>query len=211
MTKSRYENGMPGATDLISLLDKGWIEFWVKSKGFDHCEEVKQDSIGIGKRVHTNLEKYLHHLNGHHGKIEHESDQEETMFANGVEWIQQVGLKPKLIEREGSFYHPTLEINGTPDVVGEIDDKMYIFDWKTDSNPKPGQHERTRELHYKLQGAAYYMGVQDVHGIQVEGMYFVRVAKDLSRTVYFYTKDQLRGHCHTVEILRNVYREIHNK
>ena len=148
---SRYyrRNGeyYPSITYVLGYYPKGkFFEDWLKKVGHT-ADYIVKKAAEEGTQVHEMIEEYLNgaELNflGPHGKPMYHPNVWQ-MFLRFVEWWEE--YKPTLIETEVHLFSDTLKVAGTCDLVCEIDDELWIIDFKTSN------HLQTT---YDLQTAVY--------------------------------------------------------
>lgn len=102
---------VPGATSIVSLLDKPYLVNWANKlglKGID-VKEYKSESKRVGILIHSMLEGYLERKDiDVEDYTDEELDKAEKSFMKYVEWqrdhtIQPIYLEHKLISEEYKF------------------------------------------------------------------------------------------------------------
>lgn len=157
---SRYyrRNGKyyPSVTYVLSAYPKGkHFENWLKQMGTSADYVVKQ-AAQEGTQVHEMIEEYfegkeLTFLNSL-GNPTYNPDVWQ-MFLRFVDFWET--YNPKLIETEVHLFSDELKVAGTCDLVCEIDDKLWIIDFKTSN------HLQTT---YDLQTAVYAKCYEECYG-----------------------------------------------
>ena len=157
---SRYyrRNGKyyPSITYVLSAYPKGkHFENWLKQMGTSADYIVKQAGQE-GTQVHEMIEAYL---NGEElnflnslGNPAYNPDVWQ-MFLRFVDFWET--YNPKLIETEVHLFSDELKVAGTCDMVCEIDDKLWVIDFKTSN------HLQTT---YDLQTAVYAKCYEECYG-----------------------------------------------
>jgi hypothetical protein len=157
---SRYyrRNGKyyPSITYVLSAYPKGkHFENWLKQMGTSADYIVKQAGQE-GTQVHEMIEAYL---NGEElnflnslGNPAYNPDVWQ-MFLRFVDFWET--YNPKLIETEVHLFSDELKVAGTCDMVCEIDDKLWVIDFKTSN------HLQTT---YDLQTAIYAKCYEECYG-----------------------------------------------
>lgn len=157
---SRYyrRNGKyyPSITYVLSAYPKGkHFENWLKQMGTSADYIVKQ-AAQEGTQVHEMIEDYLNgkELNflNSLGNPAYNPDVWQ-MFLRFVDFWET--YDPKLIETEVHLFSDELKVAGTCDLVCEIDDKLWIIDFKTSN------HLQTT---YDLQTAVYAKCYEECYG-----------------------------------------------
>ncbi len=161
---SRYykRNGKyyPSITHVLSYYPKGkYFEDWLKKVGYS-SEHIVKKAGEEGTQVHSLIEDYLE------GRPTYFLNKDKTpkyptevwlMFLHFVEFWET--YKPTLLETEVHLFSDELEIAGTCDLVCEIDDKIWIIDYKTSNHI---------HLTYDIQTAFYKKSYEECFGKQVE-------------------------------------------
>jgi len=157
---SRYyrRNGKyyPSITYVLSAYPKGkHFENWLKQMGTSADYIVKQAGKE-GTQVHEMIEDYLNgkELNflNSLGNPAYNPDVWQ-MFLRFVDFWET--YNPKLIETEVHLFSDELKVAGTCDMVCEIDDKLWVIDFKTSN------HLQTT---YDLQTAVYAKCYEECYG-----------------------------------------------
>ena len=161
---SRYyrRNGQyyPSVTYVLQSYPKGkHFEDWLKKVGYSADWIVKKASEE-GNAVHLMIEKYfkgkeLNYLNEHgYPKMDPHVWQ---MFLKFVDFWET--YQPTLIETEVHLFRDELKVAGTSDLICEIDDVLWIIDFKTSN------HLQTT---YDLQSAIYAKMYEECFGKTAE-------------------------------------------
>ena len=174
---SRYyrRNGeyYPSITYVLNCYPKGkFFQDWLKKVGYSADWIVKKASEE-GTKVHEMIEDYfagteLTYLNKDgYPKMDPLVWQ---MFLRFVDWWET--YNPKLIETEVHIFSDELKVAGTCDMICEIDDELWVIDFKTSN------HLQTT---YDLQGAAYAQCYKECFG------------KEAARVGVLWLKSKSRG------------------
>jgi hypothetical protein len=164
MPDSRYyrRNGeyYPSVTYVLSYYPKGvHFENWLKKVGYA-SEHIIKKAAEEGTQVHEMIEQYL---NGNelsflnkHGYPQYNPDI-WVMFLRFVEFWET--YTPKLIETEIHLFSDELKVAGTCDLVCEIEDELWIIDFKT-----------SNQMHtiYDLQTAVYSQCYKECYNKEVK-------------------------------------------
>jgi len=160
MPDSRYyrRNGAyyPSVTYVLSYYPKGkFFEDWLKKVGYS-SEYIVKKAGEEGTQVHEMIEAYLNgeelnFLNSLGNPAYHPDVWQ--MFLRFVEWWEE--YNPKLIETEVHLFSDELKVAGTCDMVCEIDDELWIVDFKTSNN---------LQTTYDLQTAVYGKCYEECYG-----------------------------------------------
>ena len=142
---SRYyrRNGeyYPSVTYVLGYYPKGkFFEDWLKKVGYSSDYIVKK-AADEGTQVHEMIESYLNNeelrfLSSNSDPLYNPNVWQ--MFLKFVEWWET--YKPTLLETEVHLFSDKLKVAGTCDLVCEIDDELWIVDFKT-SNSIQTTHE----------------------------------------------------------------------
>ena len=165
---SRYyqRNGeyYPSITYVLSYYPKGkHFEDWLKRVGYN-ADYIVQKAGEEGTQVHEMIESYL---NGEELNFLNSSGYPQydpniwQMFLKFVEWWEE--YNPTLIETEVHLFSDELKVAGTCDLVCEIEDELWIIDFKTSNNL-----QTTYDLQTAIYGKCYeecFGKKADRHGI----------------------------------------------
>ncbi len=203
-SKSRYENRDPSVTEILDILEKDWMYWWIKSKGFDECEEVTKESKTIGHKIHKGIERFLK------GKPFSEAseglnNQQILMLSKLTEWCNEQKIKPICIEER--MHSKKYKFNGTADVICTFNGgkTLAIVDWKTDSTPKDKAALRARLTKYRYQAAGYVLLYKEKYGVDITKAIFVRITKDKEPILHTETFTNIRSARSKFLTLRRIY------
>lgn len=177
MPDSRYyrRNGKyyPSITYVLSAYPKGkFFEDWLKKVGYA-SEYIVKKAGEEGTLTHELIEDYLNgkelHFLNNNGYPQHHPDVWQ-MFLRFVDFWEL--YNPKLIETEVHLFSDEIKVAGTCDLVCEIDDELWIIDFKTSN------HLQTT---YDLQTAIYAKCYEECYG------------KTVDRTAVLWLKSSKRG------------------
>lgn len=206
--KARYDNPDPSVTSITDILEKDWIIYWIRSKGFEETDAIKQVSQKIGKKVHRGIELHLKGKPFSQCSKGMDNDQ-KLMLLELIEWCQRKKLVA--IKLEKRMHSEKYKFNGTPDVIGTFNGAktLIIIDWKTDSKPRDKTAERERFAKYKYQAGGYAILYEEKYKVKINKAVFVRISKKLEfNDIYF---DDLKQAKKSFLALRQIYREIKGK
>ena len=152
---SRYyqRNGeyYPSITYVLSYYPKGkFFEDWLKKVGYN-ADYIVKKAGEEGTQVHEMIEEYLegkelNFLNSN-GHPQYDPNVWQ-MFLKFVEWWEE--YNPTLIETEVHLFSDKLKVAGTCDLVCEINDELWIIDFKTSNNL-----QTTYDLQTAIYGECY--------------------------------------------------------
>ena len=182
---SRYyrRNGLyyPSITYVLSYYPKGkFFEDWLKKVGYS-ADWIVRKAGEEGTQVHEMIEDYL---NGKELNFLSSNDNPVynpdvwQMFLKFVEWWEK--YTPTLIETEVHLFSDELKVAGTCDLICEIDDELWLIDFKTSN------HIQTT---YELQTAVYTQCYEECYGKKVEkqGILWLKSSKRKA------AKDKMQG------------------
>ena len=160
MPDSRYyrRNGQyyPSVTYVLGSYPKGkFFDDWLKKVGYS-ADYIVKKAAEEGTQVHEMIEDYLNgkELNflNSLGNPQYNPDVWQ-MFLRFVDFWEE--YTPKLIETEVHLFSAELKVAGTCDMVCEINDELWIVDFKTSN------HLQTT---YDLQTAVYGKCYEECYG-----------------------------------------------
>ena len=164
LPNSRYyrRNGKfyPSITYVLRYYPKGkFFEDWLKKVGYS-ADYIVKKAGEEGTQVHEMIEEYL---NGEEmnflsptGSLLYDPNVWQ-MFLRFVEWWET--YKPTLIETEVHLFSDEWRVAGTCDLVCEINDELWVIDFKT-----------SNQIHttYELQTAVYTKCYEECYEKKVE-------------------------------------------
>ena len=172
-TVTGEEKKLPSVTTVIAQTknkkDKESIERWKAKVGEARAEEIKNEAANRGTAMHKYLEDLIR---GQRSMDLTTTGQEAQRMA---EIIVDRGLNrwSDIYGVEAVLYYPGLYA-GSCDLIGKIDDKVSIIDFKQTNKPK--QREWIGD--YFLQMAAYGMAHDAVYNTAIEQGVILMCSKD---------------------------------
>ena len=162
---------LPSVTTILGKTkDNTFLRDWIKKKGKEEAEKIKQASATRGTSMHKYLENYV--LGKGYEDLTDLGQETKRM----AEKVIEVGLAPVsgFYGSEVTLYYPGLYA-GQTDLVGVHNDKETIIDFKQANRPK--REEWIGD--YKLQAGAYAMAHDHVHGSNIEQAVIMVCTPDL--------------------------------
>ena len=162
---------LPSVTTILGKTkDNTFLRDWIKKKGKEEAEKIKQASATRGTSMHKYLENYV--LGKGYEDLTDLGQETKRM----AEKVIEVGLAPVsgFYGSEVTLYYPGLYA-GQTDLVGIHNDKETIIDFKQANKPK--REEWIED--YKLQAGAYAMAHDHVHGSNIEQAVIMVCTPDL--------------------------------
>ena len=162
---------LPSVTTILGKTkDNTFLRDWIKKKGKEEAEKIKQASATRGTSMHKYLENYV--LGKGYEELTDLGQETKRM----AEKVIEVGLAPVsgFYGSEVTLYYPGLYA-GQTDLVGVHNDKETIIDFKQANRPK--REEWIGD--YKLQAGAYAMAHDHVHGSNIEQAVIMVCTPDL--------------------------------
>ena len=162
---------LPSVTTILGKTkDNTFLRDWIKKKGKEEAEKIKQASATRGTSMHKYLENYV--LGKGYEDLTDLGQETKRM----AEKVIEGGLAPVsgFYGSEVTLYYPGLYA-GQTDLVGIHNDKETIIDFKQANRPK--REEWIGD--YKLQAGAYAMAHDHVHGSNIEQAVIMVCTPDL--------------------------------
>ena len=172
---------LPSVTTILGKTkDNTFLRDWIKKKGKEEAEKIKQASATRGTSMHKYLENYV--LGKGYEDLTDLGQETKRM----AEKVIEVGLAPVsgFYGSEVTLYYPGLYA-GQTDLVGIHNDKETIIDFKQANRPK--REEWIGD--YKLQAGAYAMAHDHIHGSNIEQCVIMVCTPDL-----YYQEFKIDGH-----------------
>mgnify|MGYP003334954376 CR=1 FL=1 len=146
----------PSVTYVLNSYPKGkHFEDWLKKVGYS-ADYIVKKAAEEGTLVHEMIEDYLNDKELNFLSPSGNPQYDPTvwqMFLRFVDWWEE--YNPTLLETEVHLFSDKLKVAGTCDLVCEIDDVLWIIDFKTSN------HLQTT---YDLQNAAYAQMYKECFG-----------------------------------------------
>lgn len=177
----RNANYYPSVTYVLSMYPKGkFFEDWLKKVGYA-SEYIVKKAAEEGTQTHEMIEEYLEgkemNFLSPAGYPQYNPDVWQ-MFLRFVDFWET--YNPKLIESEVHLFSDELRVAGTCDMLCEIDEKLWLIDFKTSN------HVQTT---YELQTAVYGQCYKECYGKEVDN-YGILWLKSTKRKP---AKDKMQG------------------
>ena len=147
-----------GVTTILSgTRDNSGLEDWVRWKGQEEADAIRDTAAWRGNKIHGYVEDYLDN--------DHTEPEITSWFVKSY-WKSMRLFLPRIkqdILGEGAIWHPAPSaFGGTFDRIAYLEDdgaQPSLLDWKTANNPiKPD-----KQYEYSLQAAAYVAGANHVY------------------------------------------------
>lgn len=152
----------PSVTEVIYSQPKPWLQKWYDKYGIDRCERKTALSNLIGTEFHRCAEIITQ------GNVpEPRCPRVVKMLPSFMQWFNNVQLAPFATEMK--VYSHKHGYQGTLDLVGEVDGKLYIVDYKSSAGIKEDMG---------LQLAAYARAYGEMTGVLPKLGKIVLVKKD---------------------------------
>lgn len=122
--------GYLSVTEVLNVINKPYLLRWYGKYGNEKCEKIKKQSQSVGTRVHEEIQR---RFNGLDFKTKHKNIRAmvDRFFS---EFAIPYKIVPISIEPEEPLRDDRLMFQGTYDAVFEMDEKLYIADWKTSNS-----------------------------------------------------------------------------
>ena len=167
---------VPSVTTVLSNL--GWskegLMYWAWKLGTEGRDyrKVRKEAAGVGTVVHRMIEEHIKGNTEDSAALQALNEEDAMMASQSfnmyLKWEKRT--KPKFRFTEVSLVSEKYRFGGTLDAVGEIDDEMFLMDFKTSNAVYPD---------HVIQGAAYRALWNEVHSVQLsEGFYLLRIGKE---------------------------------
>lgn len=158
------------------------LEAWQKRVGLQEAERVRVEATGLGSLMHTHLENYVMG--------------EERPGGNNIVRVMAKNMADQVIEKglcnvnevwgmEEILYYPGLYA-GTSDLIGIHNGEPAIMDYKTCRKMK----KKATITDYSLQGAAYSIAHNHIHGTDIKKIVIFMVSRDMEFQEYIWEGDE---------------------
>lgn len=167
LIESDYEfqgRKVPRVTKILSkMIEEEAIKMWANKLGFQRksYKETLKYYANIGSLVHKAIDNFLD------GK-EVSLETPDAPFNSFLKWygFMNNGFKLEVIGHEETIIGPYC--GGTYDLLMKVNDKIFLFDFKTSS---------TVTYKYFLQLAAYTQLLRDIKNIHVDGVSIIQLSR----------------------------------
>lgn len=186
--------------DIFPTSWRDWVDLW--EKAYDAPDEYTKESAEFGTLLHEFLETYL--TTGEVKDIKPHPYADVNICRDSmIKFINDWKLGPHTtVKAECLIYSEKYKYAGCIDYVAKLNDKIYIFDWKT-----------TGRLHskYLLQLSAYWVALEERakdYGIseEIEHVYLVRFDKKIPKyEVIDFGKENMLYYFEIFKSLLNIY------
>ena len=126
--KRDYENDFPSVTEVLNVLRKPGLEMWYRVNTPQFINEAMAKGKSIGTATHEAIESYI--TTGEL-KVDTEWPDEVTMALQSFVLFKKEHPEIILKSSEKKMTSDRYFFNGTMDVIGEIEGKKILGDWKT--------------------------------------------------------------------------------
>jgi hypothetical protein len=136
--KDSMEQKVVGVTTALGILAKPALIPWAWKRGKDGLElyESRDKSADIGTITHERIKAYFSGYEIDNFNISPEAWKlADNSLVSFFEWARPRNIKPILIETP--LVSEKYRYGGTPDVYGEMDDKLTLLDFKTGAGIYP--------------------------------------------------------------------------
>ncbi len=175
MVKARrqYENDYPSVTEIIGQLRSFALEHWFKITPYDEILVQSKRGKEIGTQMHQCIQDFIEKNNV---SIETEYPDEITNALKSFQLFRKENPQFKLKRSEIQLTSETIGVNGTLDCLAEVNDELWIVDWKSQnikSSDKPKVYSE-----YRTQISAYVNIYNEVKLANVKKAVIIVLAKD---------------------------------
>lgn len=159
------------------------LEAWQKRVGLQEAERIRVEATGLGSLMHTHLENYVMG--------------EERPGGNNIVRVLARNMADQVIEKglcnvdeiwgiEEILYSPK-RYAGTTDLIGLHKGVPAIMDYKTCRKMK----KKSNITDYSLQGAAYALAHNEIHGTDINKVVIFMCSRDLEFAEYVWEGEEL--------------------
>ena len=140
---------------------------WALGKEGKDYREIRDAAANAGTLAHEMIDAHIHGVGSEISGDEETVSKAKSAFNAYMNWQQNSQFKIEWTERQ--LVSERYKFGGTPDAFGTINNQPVLIDWKT-SNAVHSD--------YLLQLAAYAELIRENYGIEVQGFYLCRFAKE---------------------------------
>jgi hypothetical protein len=140
---------------------------WALGKEGKDYREIRDAAANAGTLAHEMIDAHVHQTGVTISGDEDVVAKAKSAFNAYMNWQQNSQFKIEWTERQ--LVSERYKFGGTPDAFGTINNQPVLIDWKT-SNAVHSD--------YLLQLAAYAELIRENYGIEVQGFYLCRFAKE---------------------------------
>lgn len=168
-----YKNNYFSVTEILGVLRKPGLEYWLKSNTLKFINEETRKSKEIGVQIHSAIEMLI---NGEEVKFETDYNEEVMNVLRGYMLFKKENLSIKMTLSELRLTSTRYSFNGTMDVLSEIDGIPIIGDFKTGKAKDKEKPEIYDEYIYQV--SAYCYLYNEVNNTNINKAYILSMAKD---------------------------------
>jgi CRISPR/Cas system-associated exonuclease Cas4 (RecB family) len=188
------DNGYPSVTQVLSELRKIGLEQWMMKNTAQFCQQEMKKGKEVGTDIHNAIE---HYILTNELKVETAYPEEVTNALNSFVLFKKEHPAIALNTSEMAMTSEIYKFNGTMDIVGTIEGRPLIGDWKNSTAKDREKPEIYSE--YLTQLAAYRMLYAETHKELIDEGFIAVFAKD--KVAYNYRhiqKQELEDHFNEV-------------
>lgn len=161
------------------------LKAWQDRVGLAEAERIRVEATGLGSLMHTHLENHVMGIErpgGNNLVRKMARDMADKVIEHGLCNVDEVWGLEKILYYPGQYA-------GTSDLIGLHQGKQAIMDYKTCRKMK----KRSSITDYSLQGAAYAIAHDHLHGTQIERVVIFMCSRDLDFAEYVWEGAELEA------------------
>ena len=161
-----YKQWIPSSTWICSYVPSKELAVWMAKKGWDEAELIKQEAGSKGSRVHKGIEvlisggevKHNECFTDGNGDFKELSVEEYEAIISFKAWCDEVN--PKFVASENTVFNTELNYAGTLDCLAEINNELYLIDFKTSAEIYPSHK-------YQISSYLHCDSIKKLHNVKL--------------------------------------------
>jgi hypothetical protein len=161
---------VPSVTTVLGRFkESGGLIHWAWNLGKEGKDyrEIRDSAASAGTLAHQMIDAHIHGIGTAISGDEDTIRKARQAFSAYMNWQKNSAFKIEWTERQ--LVSETHKFGGTPDAFGTINNQPVLIDWKTSNSV---------HADYLLQLAAYAELIRENYGVEVQGFYLCRFAKE---------------------------------
>jgi len=179
---------VPSVTTILSQTgDRTWLDKWIEWTGEEKAAQIRDEAAALGTVIHNHMEGFLLGIDRPSGTnfiYTLAKNMSDVLINKGFDMVDEVWAI------EETLYHDGLYA-GTSDLIGVLNGKETIFDWKNTRKMK----KRDSLDGYRAQAAAYALAHNHLYGTNIEQIAIMMVDRTLAFEAFVFDTFEFQESC----------------